>query len=351
MKAPLIFKAGATARKVIEQDGLHPHQLAAIAGAAGGPKWLVLAGLDRLLFGQWLQGRSAPLPLVGASIGSWRFAAVAQADPLAAIDRLEHGYIHQCYDGQPSPRQVTTTARDIIIDLLGDRGGSEILSHPWARLHIITARALGWTAYDSPLRMSAGFAAAIALNTLHRPLLSRFLQRRVFGDPRPGKLPSFAFPGFNTELPALTQQNLADALLASGSIPFVMESVNIHGQGGRYRDGGMVDYHIDLPLQGDRDNGLVLMPHFSDQVIPGWLDKYVPWRRAENLDNYLIMHPSAEWVASLPNGKIPDRTDFKRYQGNDAARIRDWQSVARRSEELAEFLAERLEKGDLSHYL
>ena len=348
VNAPLSFKVGSGARKIIMEDGLGPDLVDAMAGAAGGPKWLVLAAMDRLMFGEWFSNRSRPLPLVGASIGSWRFAAVSQADPLAGIDRLEDLYIEQSFSEKPDYHEVTETARRIVAELLGEKGANEILNHPWARLHIVTALCKWGTGHDGRLIMTSAYAAAVATNTLSRPALSAFMERHIFADTREGRLPVEAFPGFRTRLPALSSSNLPDALLASGSIPFVMESVRIPEQEGWYRDGGMVDYHMDLPLS---KNGLVLMTHFSKALIPGWLDKFVPWRRPKFLNNTLIIHPSDEWIATLPNAKIPDRTDFTKYGLDHASRVKDWREVVRRSEELAEFLAERLQRQDWEHYL
>lgn len=66
---------------------------------------------------------------------------------------------------------------------------------------------------------------------------------------------------------ALNAGNLRQALLASGSIPMVMEGVrDLPGAGaGTFRDGGLLDYHLDLPYSGD---DIVLYPHFTDRVIP-----------------------------------------------------------------------------------
>ncbi len=59
-----------------------------------------------------------------------------------------------------------------------------------------------------------------------------------------------------------------------------MEGVrDLPGAGpGTYRDGGLLDYHLDLPYE---DRGVVLYPHFTDKVIPGWFDKGLPWRRGD----------------------------------------------------------------------
>ncbi|MBB3046651.1 hypothetical protein FHR99_000887 [Litorivivens lipolytica] len=347
MRAPLQFKAGRAAIELIEREGLQPENVAAIAGAAGGPKWLVLAAMDKFLFGEWLKRREAPLPLVGSSIGSWRLAAVSTADPIAAINRLERLYVEQCYSGKPSLREVTDTATRLLDALLGEQGTKEILAHPWARLHVVTAACRGWTGLDKTLPMALGFAGALLLNTVKRDWLSVFLERHVFADPR-GGLAESAFPGFKTNILPLTDSNLQQSLLASGSIPFVLEAISMPGQAGRYRDGGLIDYHMDLPLSQE---GVVLMPHFSKTLLPGWLDKYIGSRGMSNGANTLVIHPSDEWIATLPNQKIPDRTDFKSYRDDDVGRFRDWYNVAGRSQELADFLEERLLKQDLPDFI
>ncbi|MFX7182354.1 patatin-like phospholipase family protein, partial [Acinetobacter baumannii] len=83
-----ILRAGPLARRHIEQHGFTPDALAAFGAPAGGPKFMVLAGLDRHLFGEWLPQRSRPLPAFGSSIGAFRLVAAAHRDPAAAMDRL-----------------------------------------------------------------------------------------------------------------------------------------------------------------------------------------------------------------------------------------------------------------------
>ena len=71
----LTLRAGPDALRVVRDRGLRPEDIDVIPGASGGAKWLVLAGLDRYLFGEFLQQpRQRPLHLIGSSIGSWRMA-------------------------------------------------------------------------------------------------------------------------------------------------------------------------------------------------------------------------------------------------------------------------------------
>ena len=103
-------------------------------------------------------------------------------------------------------------------------------------------------------------------------------------------------------------------MLASCSIPFWLEAVHdIPGAPrGAYWDGGITDYHLHLDY-APMHEGLVLYPHFQPTVVPGWLDKALRHRHraTARLDNVVLLAPSPEWVATLPNGKLPDRDDFK----------------------------------------
>jgi hypothetical protein len=47
-------------------------------------------------------------------------------------------------------------------------------------------------------------------------------------------------------------------------------------------------------------------------------------------------------VASLPGGKLPDRSDFKAYGDDEAARQRTWRRAVAESQRLADELAERV---------
>ena len=143
---------------------------------------------------------------------------------------------------------------------------------------------------------------------------------------------------YNTEHIALTEQNFLQALMASGSIPAVIEGVkDIPGAPlGMYRDGGIIDYHFDMAIQTD---GLVMYPHFYAKPIPGWFDKGLKSRNCTpaSYDNVVLITPSDEFVRQLPYGKIPDRKDFEDMDAE--TRIKYWHKVIRESDRLAdEFL-------------
>jgi hypothetical protein len=64
-------------------------------------------------------------------------------------------------------------------------------------------------------------------------------------------------------------------VLASCSIPFALTRCTTcpARRPAAYWDGGITDYHLHLDYAAWPEGGLVLYPHFQDQVVPGWLDK------------------------------------------------------------------------------
>lgn len=351
MEAPIRITLGRRARQRIAQEGLQAADVAIVPAAAGGPKGLILHGIDTWLFGEWLANAPRERRLIGASIGAWRMAASALADPVAAHKRLAHHYTHQTYPDKVTAAYVTRTVRTLLDEVLDGHGG-EALRHPLYRLSIITARGIGPLAQTRGVRWRemAGFVLAAAGNAVSRARLARAMERVLFHDVRDeGAWLRERFDAFDTRFATLSEENLRSALLASGSIPLVLEAVtDIAGAPpGTYWDGGLIDYHLHLPYR--RDKGLVLYPHFTDHIVPGWLDKSMPWRRArdEALDNVVLVSPSPSFLARLPNRKMPDRADFKHYGQDHAARIRDWTFAIGESERLAEALAKWVEKPDL----
>lgn len=335
-ESPLEIRAGSFALQHIQRNGLNPGDITVVAGAAGGPKALGLQGLDLALFGDWLKrDQAAPRSLIGASIGSWRFASVCLPDATASLRRLGELYTSQRFPKGITVAEISRRCARMLDDLLGDDAPA-ILENPDYRLNILIARSKGWVARDERLPLSLGLASVISANLLHRRLLGRFFERVVAHDPRLlpplhplSDLPSHAMP--------LTPENLKPTLQASGSIPMIMNAVaGIPGAPeGVYRDGGLTDYHLDLPYL---DNGLVLFPHFTDRVIPGWFDKGVPWRRhnPDWLKRVVLLSPSRAYLQRLPHNKLPDRKDFNRYMGDDAGRERYWRKAMSESERLGD---------------
>ena len=346
------FRAGPGALEHVRQHGLTPADIACIPAAAGGPKGLALVPFDKLFHREWLGPHALPVELLGASVGAWRMAALAQPDPIAALDRLQYAYVHdQNYAARPSPQDVAAACRRIVRGVLG---GRPLEVREGVSLTVVTSRARG------PLHgaeSKLAFARATLSNAVARGRLAGYLERVLFVAGRPGFL-SEPFDAFGLVRVTLDERNAEDALLASGTIPLLCSPVrDIAGAPpGNYWDGALVDYHLLLPYPtltraGGRRR-IVFYPHFNDYVTPGWLDKHLPWRKAPRghpwLEDMLLVAPSPAFLARLPDGKLPDRQDFYRYGPDHAARIRAWERAIGECERFAEAVLRWLERPDPS---
>ena len=335
MQALRIY-AGPKALAHISANGLKPEHIDVIPGAAGGPKGLILGPLDRFLFGEWLPQSTQPIDLVGASIGAWRMSTACLNTPVQNLLRLEHDYIHQHYDvpaGQkrPTAQQVSEEFGRSLQAFYGGRI-TELLHHPRYRLHVVTSRGKHILQREHPLLTPLGYAGAYLTNMVQRRWMGAWLERVVFSSVN--ALP-FNPNDFATQHVALTEHNFMQALQASCAIPFVLQAVHeITGAPkGAYWDGGITDYHLHLNYKG-----LVLYPHFQQAVVPGWLDKSLKWRHKATafLDNTIVLAPNPEWVKTLPNGKLPDRTDFFTYGPDLSARVKVWNTAVAQSQQLVD---------------
>ncbi|MDZ7921118.1 phospholipase [Rhodoferax sp.] len=373
--------AGPKARAALAANGLQPAHIRTIPGAAGGPKGLILGPLDRFIFGDWLTRSQQPVDLVGASIGAWRMASACLNDPATAFARLEHDYIHQHYELAPGQKRVSAeqVSETFGHNLQAFYGGRvpEVLHHPRYRLHIVTSRGRHLLRTEHGVRTPLGYLGAFLTNTVHRKAMGAWLERVVFSSPlaaaggRCTPLP-FGTGDYRTRQVALSEANFNPALQASCSIPFVLKAIhNIPGAPqGAYWDGGITDYHLHLNYPGAQNaiktgaaravstgpdgqfdaKGLVLYPHFQKSVVPGWLDKGLKWRHGATtfLDTMVLLAPNPEWVKTLPNSKLPDRTDFTHYGNDLAARVKAWTAATRASQQMVDEFIAWLDKPDMN---
>ncbi|MGB5788084.1 MAG: patatin-like phospholipase family protein [Pseudoalteromonas nigrifaciens] len=332
--------AGKTAAKIINEQGFKPELFSSFLGASGGPKWFTLFGLDKYIFGEFFKNHSQPLNLVGSSAGAFRAACFAQNDPVAAIERLAISYSQTRYSSnKPTPAEITTKARALLEDVFGNNGVAEIINNPVFKAHFIVAKSNGFIGSENKLLQLMGLSKSYMLNRVNRKYLGSQYQRFIFG-PATSDLSITDSYNFKTQKIALTQNNLKDALLASGSIPLVMQGIkNIAGTPvGMYRDGGIIDYHFDLKINNP---GLILYPHFNSEPKAGWFDKNLKRKVSPlNYDNVVMITPSKEFIAGLPYGKIPDRNDFTDLDAD--TRIKYWNTVFSETERLAEAFDEKL---------
>jgi hypothetical protein len=337
-QTPLRLLAGPKALAHIRENGLSAADIACIPAAAGGPKGLILAPLDQLLFGHWLPAQPRQRELIGASIGAWRMACGAASDPVQAFADLTRCYIEeQRYVGKPAASEVSRVAR-LLLDGVVSQRRDAILSHPHHRLHVLANVGNGALA-PQQVNHTTGFAHAALANLRGRQHLAKHLERVVFhaGAGHAGIFDT-RFDAFINHTVRLNHHNFADAMVASGSIPLVLEPVRdiADAPRGWYWDGGLIDYHLHLPYP--RLPGFTLYPHFAPTITAGWLDKFTPWRKAHGawLDTMILICPTREFIASLPKGKIPDRKDFKIHGSDWQTRERLWNQAIADSARLAD---------------
>lgn len=356
----LHIHAGPRAREHIRRHGLSPEDIRIVAGAAGGPKGLILGPLDEHIFGTWMAASTHPVHLIGASIGAWRMATGAMHDAARQFRRLAHDYIHERYE--PEPGRRTPSAAQVsrrfsaALDAFFDGRIAEVIAHPRYTLHIVTSRGRHILSREGKVRTPLGYLGAVLCNSASRRGLGWWLERVVFSSPGsrlPLQLHDLPYRGV-----PLSEHNFKPALLASCSIPFVLQAVHdIPGAPpGAYWDGGITDYHLhwnyssiaaEAEAQAECRGGLALYPHFQRSLVPGWLDKMWKGRHrpTPHLDNLIVLAPNPEWIRTLPNGKLPDRTDFKRYGFDFDGRIAAWSRAVEESRRLADEWAQWLEAG------
>jgi hypothetical protein len=345
--------AGPRAFEHLRKNGLSPHDVGVIPGAAGGPKGLILGPLDRFIFGEWLAQSSQRVDLVGASIGAWRMATACLKNPISAFSRLERDYIAQDFEvlpgrTSPLPSHLSEQFGQSLEAFYGGRV-REVLENPRFKLHVVTSRGRHVLGREHRLATPLGYLGAFLSNLMHRRVMGAWLERVVFSTSP--DLP-FSSNDYRTRQVALSEANFQPALQASCSIPFVLKAIHdVPGAPpGAYWDGGITDYHLHLNYNRGGAGPLVLYPHFQQSVVPGWLDKGLKWRHGSThfLGHTIVLAPDREWVKKLPNGKLPDRSDFPRYGTNLAARMTAWSTAVSASARLADEFQQWLAKPDLS---
>lgn len=346
MTSPLRIVAGADALAEIRDHGLRPSEVEVLVGASGGPKWLALHGMDRVLFPRLMSGRTRRLHALCSSIGAWRFVALSDSDPAAAVARFAEVYLSQHYEDTTSPPQVRDEFERLLDLLLAGAGegraavaaGAErVATHGLVKLHIVTVRAKNLSALEGR-GQALGLGLGYLLNAIDRRALGAVLERVVF-DAEGSGAPFAPWSDLPTRHVALTPANTRAALLATASIPMLVPGV-VDPPGappGVYRDGGVSDYHFSD--DADPAEGIALYPHFYPSLTPGWFDKKL--RRRTKLARTVVIAPSPEFVAGLPGGKIPDRYDFDRM--DDVSRLKAWRTMLFEGERLGDALAELLE--------
>jgi len=335
--------AGDSALKTIKEKGFSPELFTSFLGASGGPKWFALFGLDKYIFGEFFKDHKQPLNLIGSSVGAFRSACFAQKDPVKAIERLAKNYHETTYTNKAKPEEVSRKALEMMDAIFGEFGEQEIVDNPYFKAHIIVAKCNGFVSSENKFIQGMGLAKSYLNNRINRPRLNSQYERFVFQSSNSDLILSDPDNISTTHIP-FSKANIRNALLASGSIPMVMEGIsNIEDSPkGMYRDGGIVDYHFDFEI---KNAGLTLYPHFSSTLKAGWFDKSLTRKvRPQHYDNTVLLCPSEKFIDSLPHCKVPDRNDFVSMDREQ--RMSYWKVVMDESEKLAKSFKNLYENQD-----
>jgi len=343
----LRIKAGRKAYGLIKDGGFHLDQVAGYFGPAAGPRWLAASGFDLALIEQGVLGRSRPVSLIGASAGAWRFAAWVQPEPGKSYRTLMEKYITTVYSRADTAATVLKSLNTIIDSYIEDDALPFAMANKQYRLAVLTVRSKYLLASELKIVQALGLGLFFLFNALNRQAVHRFFERVVFY--QGAKPPPFCLAKtFRGRFVPLTGVNFKYAVMASGAIPLVVGGVkNIFGAPqGVYRDGGMIDYHINQSYAA-KDSDVVLFFLHQERIVPGWMDKKLKRRRPPEdlLDNVLMVHLSGEFVQKLPYGKVPDRTDFKTFIDDPEARIQYWRQAVEQAAPLGEQFLELVASG------
>lgn len=306
--------------------------------------------MDQFLFEKWLPQSDQPIDLIGSSIGAWRYANYCRSSFRSAFENFERIYFSQTYKKDATFKDISEEIYRILHEVFPDGCENEILNHPRYRINVFADASRGLVKFDQPLILGTNLLLATLLNLFSRKTMQLFFSRYLFQHEASPEIAGA--DRFDNHSVRLTTENLKPAILASGAIPLVVEGIKIPGQHSQYfRDGGLLDYHLTLNYQ--LDSGIVLMPHFSPKLISTWLDKYTPWRAPDTsgMSNVVIITPSETFIDSLPYHKIPDRSDFKRFEEDDISRNQYWRECIERSQEVAEAVELSLNSDNLSEHV
>ena len=353
----LTIAAGPAAFAHIHKNGLGPDDIAAIFGASGAAKWLAIAGLDQAVFEGFMATRTSPAPveLFGTSVGAFKLAAASRKDPGKALAALAQSYILQSYAQDTHFATIDRETRKLLLAVSSEDlvGADEILANSKYHLHIGTVRCHGWLNASGKSGQALALARAGLAAIVSPDHLQGMAERVIFSDPR-SSLDLVARDRYELRQERLTSDNFLKALRASGSIPVYMQPVLFDDDPAHaYRDGGLLDYHPIPSSFWPRQDGLILYPHFYDHFKTRWFDKFYPWRKAaaHQLDPVVMVSPSRDYIAKLPDGKIPARQDFVKYRNNEVERFDKWHEVVRRSHDLGAQFLEACKSGDIARHV
>ena len=345
MKNYLKLKAGPAVLHMLRDEGLIPERVRVFAGPAGGPKWFVSAGFDRgIMRSGFLSTPGKRVVLAGSSAGAWRCLAMAARSPLDAYENLRIAYSRNIFTAQDTPQSISDKLRLNVDAFIHEDDIPFILDHPVYDLVIHTARSYGPAASERSAIQGVAMVLAAAANVLSPACMKLAYERVIFHTVRGDS--AFLKDALAGSAVRLTPENLRQAALATGSLPYIISGVkNIVGAPrGVYRDGGIIDYQLNQDYRPE-DDGYTLFFHYQERIVPGWFDKALSWRKPTStcLERLVQVYPGQDFVDLLPGRRIPDRNDFKTFLNDPAERMRRWDQASELSDILWDEFIEAVE--------
>ena len=345
----ICVSAGENVYEVIQAGEFDFDRVTTFVGAATGPRWLLASGFDLSLLKSGVLGNKRPVLLAGSSAGALRFAAWMQPEPEKSYDKLIESYIAMHFTRKDTPEGILQCIHDLIDSYIDDDAIPFALTNRKYRLAIITARAKRLAALNVRWLQGLALGAGFVCNALNRHRIHRFFQRVVFHSSP--ILPYFCLNhDFKGQAIPLNEANFKHALLASSAVPLAAAGVrDIYGApSGMYRDGGLIDYHLNQKYSSGKGSITLLFNH-QRRLIPTWLDKRLSSRQppGEYLEDLLMVYPSDDFIRKLPYGTVPERGDFRRYIDNPSKRIKNWKRAVVVSGYLGEEFLGLVESGRL----
>ena len=346
----LVIKAGPSAYKEIKDHGFDLTKIKTIMGASGGPKWLVLSHLDRLILDKIVPILEGPVQLISSSISSWRFICYAQKDPIQAINNFEDGYINQYFPSEYTKKKFSNQLRKMFDHICPPSAIKDVINHAVFETNIVTAQSHHILKTENNPVLLFGLLLTFLANLTNRKNLDYFFSRVLFSSSN-NKIIIDKENKLKTKYIELTEGNIKDVVVASSSIPIYLEGVKkILGSPKEvYRDGGIVDYHFDYsPVE---KGGFVLYPHFFDLITPGWFDRSIASRHSNPMNHQrtIMICPSHKFINELPLSKVPDRSDFTKLSNQQ--RMKNWKKVVSSCERLADEFNQILEKNQIESFI
>ena len=338
-------RAGKDVLPRVRDTGITPRTIRLVAGSATGPRWCAFAGVDDAVAHGALPGSDdRKIILTGASAGAWRMAALSSSDPPGALRAFREAYIHMHFHANESPFDRRETLYRAVRSFLSPESVRLLPSHPQYELCFHTAQLGSFPGNPNAALSFAGFAAAMAANFIS-PRFQSLFWRGVAFETLESRLSPVRRLANWTSAP-LTDKNIIHVLVASGAVPLKVAGVrNIpSAPRGVYCDGGLADYIWNRePFLYPGEAALLL--HHGGPLYPTWLDKKAGRlkSRLRDLSRLITVSPGPELIATLPEGRLPDRQDWIRFAKAPEERIRRWKACIQISSILQDLFYELMD--------